>query len=226
MRAAFLALLLLAASDAAVEAQTVRAERGDLYYHPERSAPRRLTTGGRDSQPSLSPDRRTVVFVRATPGRMVEGPSGPVQATEVWTIRVDGTGARMLLRGRAGRTPQTMLADFGTPQFSPDGRKVYFLSSAWVTSSAVHVIDLRTGRETYVCPGKSLEVVPRGEYAGHLIVQQHRYFIAGPSYDWYWLVTPQGREVGPVSDEDGHGLEQFREVYVREQTRPTRRPDR
>lgn len=226
MRTIFLAFLLLAASPAAIEAQTVRAERGDVYYHPARGAPRRLTTGGRDSQPSLSPDKRTVVFVRATPGRIVETSPNEEEATELWIIRIDGAGARMLLRGRSGRTPQTTLAGFKAPQFSPDGHKVYFLSDAWVTSAAVHMVDVQTGRESYVCPGNSLEVVPRGEYAGHLLVGKHKYFLAGGSYDWLWLVTPQGREVGPVSDETGYGLQMFRETYMKEQRRPTPRTNR
>lgn len=216
MRTVIFAILLVAASTVASAAQSVRAEGGNIVYHPVRGAPRRLTTGGRDSQPSLSPDKRTVVFVRATPGRVFDTATGHEQATELWTVRTDGTGARMLLRGRDGRTPQTTLASFQAPQFSPDGRKIYFLSTAWVVSAAVHVVDVQTGRESYVCPGNSLEVVPRGRYAGHLIVAQHRYFVGGGSYDWFWLMTPQGREVGPVSDDTGVWLEQFRETYVRQ----------
>src|SRR5215216_1136524 len=119
MRAAIVALLLAVASEVPAVAQSVRAERGNIVFRPTRGGPRRLTTGGRDSQPSLSPDKRTVVFVRATPGRMVEAASGPEEATELWTVRTDGTGARMLLRGRAGATPQTTLAVFEAPQFSP-----------------------------------------------------------------------------------------------------------
>ena len=27
------------------------------------------------------------------------------------------------------------------------------------------------------------------------------YFIGGGSYDWYWLLTPEGKEIGPLGDE-------------------------
>jgi hypothetical protein len=41
------------------------------------------------------------------------------------------------------------------------------------------------------------------------MVQQHHYFVGGGSYDWYWLITPDGREVGPL----GEALELFRESW-------------
>jgi len=40
--------------------------------------------------------------------------------------------------------------------------------------------------------------VPKGKYAGDLIVSKHRYRLAGGSYDWFWLVSPKGMELGPV----------------------------
>ena len=208
-----LPLLLSLACVLPAHAQTVRAEGGDIVFQPRSGAPRRLTTGGLDSEPSLSPDGRTVVFVRRTPGRLVPAASGDAEATELWTVGVDGAGGRMRLRGRAADDPRATLAGLQAPKFSPDGRTVYFLSAAWATSGAVHALDLATGAARYVAPGNSLEVIARGEYRGHLIVSQHRYFLGGGSYDWLWVLTPGGREVGPIGDTP-EALSQFRETYV------------
>lgn len=159
-----------------------------------------------------------IAFVRHTPGLMVNTATGPDEAAELWVMRVDGTGARLLVRGRGDSAPRDTLADFTSPQFSPDGRRVYFLSRAWVTSHVVHVVTVESGRTQFVCPGNTLEVIPHGEYAGHLLVTQHRYFLAGGSYDWIWLVQPDGREVGPIVDPEaldaGQRLAEFRAMHV------------
>ena len=47
------------------------------------------------------------------------------------------------------------------------------------------------------------EVVQSGGHAGCLIVRKHKYFLGCGSYDWYWLIDPQGREIGPIGEEDG-----------------------
>jgi hypothetical protein len=92
--------------------------------------------------------------------------------------------------------------------FSPNGRWVYFLSPAWATSTAVHAVDVASGQERFVAPGNSLNVLYRGKYAGHLLVSQHRYFLGSGSYDWFWLIAPDGKEVGPVGETDA-AVEQF-----------------
>lgn len=198
-----------------LSAQSVGVERGNVVYRASaRSALRRLTSSGLDSQPRLSADGRLVAFVRATPGDSVDTASGQEGATSLWTVRVDGTEPRMRVRGRYAEAPQRVLAGLQAPQFSPDGRRIYFLSSAWATSGAVHVFELATGRERFVVAGNSLEVVPSGEYAGHLLVEQHRYFLAGGSYDWVWLVTPEGKDVGSVGEGE-EAVEEFRSLYVK-----------
>jgi len=194
-------------------AQSVTVEGGNVYYRASgQSTPRRVTSSGHDRDASLSPDGRTIAFVRGTPGDSVQTALGPDEATSVWVVRTDGSGARMLVRGRAAGEPERALALMSSPQFSPDGKRLYFLSVAWVTSGAVHAVDVASGEERFVLPGLSVEVVPRGHYAGHLLVTQHRYFIIGGSYDWVWLFTPDGREVGPIGESDA-AVATFREDF-------------
>jgi WD40-like Beta Propeller Repeat len=212
------ALVMFTCLPVVASAQTVYVDGGNVFFKadPSKSAVQ-LTASGKDEQPVLSPDARTVVFVRRTPEKMVETGLGPAEATELWSIRVDGTQANRMVVGRSATKMDNVLADFHDPNFSRDGSRIFFLSAAWATSAAVHVVNVKTGAEHFVCPGNSLEVLHQGRYAGHLMVTQHRYFLAGGSYDWIWLFTPEGREVGPVVDENDPDvqarLEDFRRMW-------------
>lgn len=74
------------------------------------------------ADPTISPDGRTLVYVRIKDGRG-EG---------LWTAGVDGTGARPLLTGR------DTFSYLQTPRFSPAGREIAF-SAAGHTASAAPV---------------------------------------------------------------------------------------
>lgn len=202
-----------------LEMPTINAmvKEGDVYVQisPEGSS-RQLTSSGRDRDATVSPNGDLVAFVRSTPDHLVETATGESEATEIWTIRVDGTDARKRVEGTPWATPETSLSGLRNPQFSPDGRLVYFLSMAWVTSAAIHVLDLETGKERFLSAGNTLEVIPKGVYAGHLIVDQHRYFLGGGSYDWFWLIAPDGQVLGPIGPND----DSFRESFVSKEEAP------
>ena len=73
---------------------------------------------------------------------------------------------------------------------------MYFRSSAWAVSDAVHGVAVRTKRVWFVCDGNSVDVVRRGRHRGDLIVEKHKYRPnEGGAYDAAWLVTPQGKEI-------------------------------
>lgn len=212
MRLFVLLAALLSAAPAL--AQSVTTQDGNVFYRASAdAAPRQLTRTGLDRDAVLSPDGRTIAFIRDTPGDSVEIVTGPEEATSLWTMGVDGSGARMLLKGRSAETAGQTLALLHGPRFSPDGGRIYFLSAAWATTAAVHVLELSTGHERFLVAANSLDVVPAGEYAGFLVISQHRYFLAGGSYDWFWLFTPEGEEVNPIG-EDERALEEFRAMYV------------
>jgi WD40-like Beta Propeller Repeat len=197
---------------AQARAQKVSVKDGNVVFAGTSGEVKTLTTSGHDSDPALSPDRNWIVFVRAIPGKKISTGSGDADATELWQIRADGKEATALVRSKESDKMETILGGFSKLQFSSNGKLVYFLSEAWATSGALHVVDIANGKEHFVCPALEFEVVPSGEYKDCLLVQQHRYFIGGGSYDWFWLLRSDGKEVGPV----GEDTEIFKGTYLKE----------
>ena len=138
-------------------------------------ARRRLyAAGARPQRPRL---RSSVSSARPTP-----------KPDELRQVNVDGTGDKLMLAGRKGE-PEQQLCDFRSKQFSSDGRRLYFLTPGWATSGALHVYDMRNSDERFVLPANDLLVLNfcSNKYKDDLVVEPHRYFLLGGSYDWYWL---------------------------------------
>lgn len=96
-----------------------------------------------------------------------------------------------------------VLGDPSSPVFSADGRQIYFLSSAWVTSDAVHAVDVQTHRVRFVTDGSTIRVLRTGHYRGDLIVNKHKYRLnEGGAYDADFLASPSGREIKIWSSND------------------------
>src|SRR5437660_9310569 len=126
-------ILALAFSSASSKAQSVFAKDGNVFIRHRPGQTKQLTTLGCDSQPSLSPDRTRVAFVRRTPGKTVQTSLSDTEATELWVVNSDGKQPELLVSGKEDEDPKRSLADFSSPQFSPDGRRIYFMSIGWVT---------------------------------------------------------------------------------------------
>ncbi|WP_224369574.1 TolB family protein [Hyalangium versicolor] len=208
-----LLLVFLFALSAQARSPTVTEEKGNLVWVESNGAKRQLTSLGQDSQPALSPDGKSLVFVRKGAGRKLESASGEVDANEIWWMDTAGGKPRRLVQSAASDDPKKFLGALQAPQFAPDGKTVFFLSAAWTTSNAVHKVDVATGKVQFIAAGNTLEVVPRGDHRGRLIVQVHKYFLGGGSYDWYWLLEPDGREVGAIGEDDSG----FRALYLSEE---------
>jgi hypothetical protein len=100
------------------------------------------------------------------------------------------------LNSVGSENPERNLRGFSSLDLSPDGKILFVIASGWATSGAVHALDLLTGKERYICPGNDLMVVRKGKYIGDLAVEKHKYMVAGGSEDSYWLVAPDGKEIG------------------------------
>jgi len=196
-------LLLTAFLGVSVSAfsQTVSVKDGNIQFTDKSGKTTALTSSGRDSNPVLAPDGKWVAFVRKVDGKKIATGSDEVEPTELWQVRIDGKEPSLLVKCRDAEKVESVIGGFDNLQFSTNGKLLYFVTPAWATSGAVHVVDTTNRKERYCFPGGDLKVVPKGEYKDCLIVQQHRYFIGGGSYDWYWLLKPDGKEVGPLGEE-------------------------
>ena len=201
MKKTLVTTILVLAATAAVFAQTVSVKDGNIQFTDKSGRTTALTSSGRDSSPLLAPDGKWVAFVRKIDGKKIATGSDEVDPAELWQVRVDGKEPTLLVRCRESQKTESLIGGFETLQFSPDGKLLYFVTPAWATSGAVHVVDTTNRKERFLFAGNNVKVVPSGEYKGCLLVQQHRYFVGGGSYDWFWLLRPDGKEVGPVGED-------------------------
>lgn len=153
---------------------------------------RQLTRDGSASDPAWSPDGRLLAYAKKTKGRIVSTGVGDMEAGELWTVRADGTGNRMLFRGRESERVEGTIAGVSAPRFSPDGRRIYVFGSAWATSGTVWAVNADGSGARFLTSGNSLEVVPEGPYRGHLLLTKHEYLDEAGSWDPLYLCRPNG----------------------------------
>ncbi|EOA5628257.1 hypothetical protein OW293_014750 [Providencia rettgeri] len=89
---------------------------------------------------------------------------------------------------------------------------VYFLSSAWATSGAVHRIrwsvivnalkDIPIAIDDieFITSGNSIYVIQKGKYSGNLIIKKHKYKDGGGSYNPYVMVSPAGDSIKEIGE--------------------------
>jgi hypothetical protein len=203
-----LALLIMLMGTLVAHGQAARvySDAGDIVIERGGKAIK-LTGSEMDVDPLLAPSGAFVVYTRQGRGRSLgRGPDQfcPTEPRpdELRRIDVDGSDDRLLLKGRRG-DPEGQLCGFKAKQFSSDGRRLYFLTPGWASSDALHVYDMHAGDEHFLLPANNLLVLNfcRSKYQDHLVVEQHRYFLFGGSYDWYWLYDPTGKkQIGPLGE--------------------------
>jgi hypothetical protein len=121
--------------------------------------------------------------------------NGDTTNNQLW-LRNDSTGhERLLVACKDDTNMENEICDIQNPQISPDKTKVYFESSAWATSGAIHVVDLKTGKEKFLCSGNRLQTISFGNYKGDIVTLMHKYYTGGGSYDHYFVLDNNGKEL-------------------------------
>lgn len=195
-RTVLLISMMLGAWCIQLHAQSVTTEVGNILFTDADGKTVQLTSSGTDAFPSLSPDGRMVVFVRTVKGGPISTGSSEGPPTELWVTDIRTLKAELLVASKQAEDMKEVLAGFTYPQFSVDGKRIFFLSSAWATSDAVHCVDVASKRQRFVTDGNSLEVIRSGPHRGKLRINQHRYRKGiGGAYDRDYIFSEGGIEV-------------------------------
>lgn len=208
MRVLSCCILILLAFSIQAKAQHAKAfiKSGNVYFTQDNGQTIQLTSQGQAHSLVLSPDKKNIAFI-STGSEMIPelcrnfADTHSTYGNQIWIVDIEHKKERLLVKNNfACNKPMEMIITPHHLTFSPDSKTLYFLTHAWTTSNALHAVNIFDTQEHYLLPANSLAVVKDGEYKGDLILNQHRYFIGGGSYDWYWLFTPDGKEIGPLGE--------------------------
>ena len=197
-------ILFLSAVSAFGEPLSVK--DGNIYLTSQDGTIIRLTNSGLDSDPCLSLDQRMVVFVRRKLTFKITTGAGVTDKNELWITGTSGKEVphRVLLGHSGGFNidDKLVLAGFSKPQFSPDGKRVYFEAETWGSDNSARVLDLATGKVHFLYAGNDLQVVQVGRYAGYVIALKDIPRTSPARVGRYWLLDGDGNEAGEIGDQE------------------------
>ena len=177
-----------------------------VFFKSGTGPARKLTRAGWNSQPSLSPDEQTVVYLR----EMADG------REQVRLVQSDGSQDELLFdqplrwKGMTCGTNGLLM-----PQWSADGQYVYWLADCGSFEGALWRMDLKTRRAgVFLADCDQYLVIRKGRYKGHLIATQLTPPAPGKEaerdYAAYsvYVFSPEGKRL-EMLDEEGDGVDAF-----------------
>lgn len=154
-----------------------------------------FSNSGLDDNPMLSPDGSLLVFTRRT--------NGSVVGTELHVRSTSNPNVDLLVFADTVPYGVRQLPEKVSPQFSPNGRAIYFLVGTSDTSWGLARLDIAARtvsllRETGIAEYCVLGV---GSLKGSIIARLRKQRLFGLWSDWYWLLNSEGKETDAVGPE-------------------------
>ncbi len=146
-------------------AKEVVEENGNIVAKDESGNEAELTSIGLDRWPALSPDRRTAVFSRMRT-------RGALFPRDIYLARVDGGAPELLVADDPSVLLDHLfeLSGVRAPEFSIDGKRVFFLIDNGFQNDVLCAIDLATKKISLIIGRWDHRLIRQGAYQGHFLV--------------------------------------------------------
>ncbi|MBU3130177.1 Ig-like domain-containing protein [Clostridium tagluense] len=142
------------------------------------------------------------IILKDTDKPLISTGAGDAPNNELWVKYSDGK-EELLVASMDAEDVKDIIAGIFNPQLTQDKKKIYFMTEAWATSAAIHVVEIKSKNQQFVCSGNYLKIIEKGQYSGKLIVNQHRYYGAPNygAYDNYYIVDENGKQIEDLGDD-------------------------
>ena len=195
-------LSLMSNTLAGESAYTYTKSNNIYYYSKTNNHTLQLTNSGINSDSALSPNGRWVAFIKKSDYILQSDClyflSRGSHGDEIWIYDLKKMQQRLLVANHFSCNEMSqVILDPSHLTFSPDSKTLYFATSAWVTSGAIHAVNVDGKNLRFVTNGNEYRIIMHGHYKGDLIINQHRYYDppGNGSYDWDWLFSPNGKQI-------------------------------
>ena len=131
------AVLLLLSLSSPSRADSLEIVKGDVVLRTG-AGEQSLTQSHDISKAVSSPDGAWIAYVRHFPPTKEEEEALPEGRSELWLVDRTGTNRRLLLTGTANGEVERTTAEINNILFGLAGDRIYFLTTAWAVSNAIH----------------------------------------------------------------------------------------
>ncbi len=188
-------------------------KNGNVYAQYDNADTRQITTKGIDSQPVLSNDKKFVIYLRTIKNtkepeegeefieetRIVKYDfSTSIEKILVQGCKSDGTGSSTLSYADSDQYPFSGICNITNIQLSPDGHRVYFQTSAWTVSNAIHYCFIPNGKIAFFSSGNLKGI----DNDGNLVISSTGIEQGKGRYTQDWLFDKDGNELKAVSEKE------------------------
>jgi Tol biopolymer transport system component len=151
-----------------------------------------------DTKPVTSHDGKIIYYIVALDGVDDNGfQNNAIAARDKATSKKS-----ILLSSHSANNSEGYLGGVENLNISPDDNTLFFEMPAGTSSNEIYSIDLKTKKLTDVVSGEVICIVQGGKNKGNLIVEEHKYFVQGGSYNSVFLLSPKGKQLGVIALED------------------------
>ncbi len=138
----------------------------------------------------------------------------------LWIYDVKHHVSRLLISPNLSCTdPKSVIVQINQVGFSPDDKTLYFQTTAWKISGALHAVNIDGKNLRYLQPSKDFFVISEGPFIGDLAIAQWNDFFPydKAGYVWYFAFTPDGKTkidaIGPDLSSFGLADRKAEEFY-------------
>jgi hypothetical protein len=187
-----------------LRAQKVETKQGNVYYTDATGKTRQITSGGMDVDPNLSIDGKMIIFVRRTltPARSEEPTDLHPNQSQIWIANIDGAKQpQMFFAGPLVVKGGSEYVTFAAPKLAPDNSQAFFGFPLAVDEGGLARLDLKAKDATMISSALNFYVIGSGNYKGDVVVQMLK--LVGDGFSrFFWLITPDGKELGFVGESE------------------------
>jgi hypothetical protein len=196
-------LALLISSCQQNQFHEVKEIEGNIFGILNDGASKQITYLGKDINPLLSLDNKTVYFIRKT-GNFGEFEYEGQEQLAIMKVDLHELNEEKLTDTIRYSDWNLTLELFEVTDFSlsNDGQFLFFITQKWTTSGVLVKLNTQTKELTELSHGDRFEFLKNGQYKNHLIVKRSS-IKNNVGREWSnWLLNTSGEEIKEIGDDD------------------------